>query len=189
MSGHKMTRVTEHKFWHQVVGITCLLCQRSKIQWHTVTPFSTFTTPDARFDHFHLDIVGPLPLSNGFTYLLTCVDHFTRWTEAIPKADFMAETVVNVFVAGWVARFGVPSIITTDRGSQFQSHLWQHLVRLLGTKQLRTTAYHHCRRFGGTFPSPIRGGSKMSVYHKKMDKFTTNGVIRHTHGTQKWPTF
>ena len=43
-----------------------------------------------------------------------CVDHFTHWPEAIPIADITAETVGNAFVTGWVARFGVPSVITTD---------------------------------------------------------------------------
>ena len=120
---------------------TGLQCQRLKIQQHTVTPFSTFGTPDARFDHVHLDIVRPLPSSNGFTYLLTRVDHFTRWPEAILIADITAETVVNTFVARWVTWVGVPSVITTDRGGQFQSRFWQQLVRLLGTKWVRTTAY------------------------------------------------
>ena len=93
---------------------TCLQCQRSKIQRHTVTPISTVATPDARFDYIHLDIVGPLPRSNGFTYLLTCMDCFTRYPEAILIADITAETVANTFVAGWVARFGVSSVVTTD---------------------------------------------------------------------------
>ena len=97
---------------------------------------------DARFDHIHLDIVGPLPPPNGFTYLLTCVDHFTRWPEVIPIADITAETVANTFVANWDERFGVPSIITTDRDGQFQSHLWEQLVQLVETKRIRTTAYH-----------------------------------------------
>ena len=86
--------------------------------------------------------MGPLPPSNGFTYLLTCVDRFTRWPEAIPIADITAETVANAFVASWVVRFGVPSVITTDQGGQFQSHLWQQLIQLLGTKWIWTTAYH-----------------------------------------------
>ena len=42
----------------------------------------------------------------------------------------------------WVSRFGVPSIITTDRGHQFESLLWQQLMQLLGSKQIRITAYH-----------------------------------------------
>ena len=58
---------------------SCLQCQRSKVQRHTHTPAGAFTPPDARFTHVHIDIVGPLPTSNGYTHLLTAVDRFTRW--------------------------------------------------------------------------------------------------------------
>ena len=121
---------------------SCTQCQRSKVQRHTVTPLSTFATPDARFDHIHLDIVGPLPPSAGYTYLLTCVDRFTRWPEAFPIADITAETAARTFVNGWITRFGVPSTVSTDRGRQFESNLWRQLMELLGTKRIRTTSYH-----------------------------------------------
>ena len=115
---------------------SCLHCQRAKIHRHTITPLSTFATPDAHFRQLHIDTVGPLPPSRGSSYLLTCIDRFSRWPEAFPMPDITAET------DGWVARFGVPETITTDRGRQFESHLWRLLTQLLGCKHLRTTAYH-----------------------------------------------
>ena len=121
---------------------SCTQCQRSKIQRHTVTPLSSFTTPDARFDTVHIDLVGPLPPSRGFTYLLTCVDRFTWWPEAFPISTITAEAVAQAFVSGWIARFGIPSTIVTDRGRQFESSLWSALMMLLGSKRARTTAYH-----------------------------------------------
>ena len=86
--------------------------------------------------------MGPLSPSRGFTYLLTVVDRFTRWPEAVPLVDISADTVTRAFVSQWIARFGVPSTITTDRGRQFESALWSRLMTLLGSHRIRTTAYH-----------------------------------------------
>ena len=56
--------------------------------------------------------------------------------------DMTADTVALTFTSGWIARFGVPSMITTDCVRQFESQLWSKLVQLLGCKYLHTTAYH-----------------------------------------------
>ena len=121
---------------------SCIQCQRAKIQRHTAAPLSTYPTPNARFDVVHIDLVGPLPSSRGYTYLLTCIDRYTRWPEAFPLTSITAEEVARVFLSGWISRFGVPSTIITDRGRQFESQLWNSLMSLLGTKRSRTTAYH-----------------------------------------------
>ena len=121
---------------------SCVQCQRAKIQRHSTAPLSPFTTPNARFDVIHIDLVGPLPPSRGFTYLLTCVDRFTRWPEAIPLTCITAEAVAQAFLSGWISRFGVPSTIVTDRGRQFESRCWNTLMTLLGSKRARTTSYH-----------------------------------------------
>ena len=120
----------------------CLLCQRSKVHKHAVTPLPSFPIPKHRFTNLHIDLVGPLPPSGGCSYLLTIVDRFTRWPEAIPLVNATAETVVQAFISNWVSRFGVPTLITTDQGRQFESSLWSQLMKILDTQRTRTTAYH-----------------------------------------------
>ena len=111
---------------------TCKGCQTAKVSRHNTLVFGKFTEPTERFDHVHIDIVGPLPYADGFRYLLTCVDRFTRWPEAIPIVDIRAETVADAFFSGWIARYGTPATITTDRGAQFESKLWDSLCNQFG---------------------------------------------------------
>ena len=121
---------------------TCLDCQRSKVHRHTRAPLSPITVPERRFDHVHIDLVGPLPPSQGFTHLLTIVDRFTRWPEAIPLSDTSTKSCARAFLNHWVARFGLPSDLSSDRGAQFTSRLWSDIAELYGTKLHLTTAYH-----------------------------------------------
>jgi cleavage and polyadenylation specificity factor subunit 1 len=120
----------------------CVSCQASKIQRHFKAPVQAMSISPLRFTQVHVDIVGPLPSSGGFTYLLTAIDRTTRWPEAFPLADITASSCANAFLLGWVARFGVPLEITSDRGRQFTSALWTAMAHSLGSQVHRTTAYH-----------------------------------------------
>ena len=118
---------------------SCLASQRSKVHRHTSQPPTQFLPPDARFSHVHVDLVGPLPEAQGCRYLLTAVDRFRRWCEAIP---IQHSDALKAFLQHWISRFDVPTTVTTDRGQQFESTLLNSLFCLLGTSWIRTTAYH-----------------------------------------------
>lgn len=121
---------------------SCIGCQRAKVGRHTSAPVGQMPLPTARFQHLHVDLVSPLPMSQGFQHVMTVIDCFTRWPEVIPVTDTMAETCALALLHHWVARFGVPCNIMSDRGCQFTSKLWAKLASLLGVKLSATTAYH-----------------------------------------------
>lgn len=120
----------------------CIPCQKAKVTRHTKTPLSSFPNQTKRFDHVHLDIVGPLPPSRGNSYCLTMIDRFTRWPEAVAIPDISAHTIAETFYTHWITRFGCPSVITTDQGRQFESLLFKSLSHFLGIKRTRSSPYH-----------------------------------------------
>ena len=120
----------------------CLTCQRNKVHRHHKAPVVQLEVPDKPFTHIHVDIVGPLPPSRGYSYLFTAIDRSTRWTEATPITDMTADTCARVFVSTWVSRFGVPLDLTSDQGRQFTSNLWSSMASQLGVRIHRTASYH-----------------------------------------------
>ena len=42
----------------------------------------------------------------------------------------------------WCCRYGIPSVVITDQGTQFESRLFNALLEYIGTQRRRTTAYH-----------------------------------------------
>jgi transposase InsO family protein len=126
------------KYWCE----HCTACGSSKVIRHTKISPIQIPIPKARFRHINIDLVGPLPSSNGNKYLLTIVDRFTRWPEAIPIPDMEAKTVANALVEHWISRFGTPEHITSDQGTQFESKLFSELTRRLGTTHISTSAFN-----------------------------------------------
>ena len=115
-------------------------CQANKVHHHTKAPPRIFEVPAKCFVWSHIDLVGPLPQSCGFTWIMTIIDRTTRYLEAIPLRDATAQTVADAYLLHWVAKFRVSGHLKSDRGVQFTSQLWE--IKALGTKLHRTTAYH-----------------------------------------------
>ena len=83
--------------------------------------------PSHRFWQVALDIMGPLPESDGFKYILLKGDQFPKWYEAAPMQNQEATTVAKFFVDCWVSRFGCPANLHSDRGANFMSNLVKNM--------------------------------------------------------------
>ena len=126
----------------KIMAQQCIACQKSKVFRHTKSPLGSFKLPSQRFSQIHLDIIGPLPISENQRYCVTLIDRYTRWPEAIPVPDITAATVAFAVYNSWISRFGVPESIVTDQGTQFESQLFTELSQLLGFQRLRTASYN-----------------------------------------------
>jgi hypothetical protein len=123
-----------------VLARSCMGCQLGKVHRHVHLEPEHIAVPHRRFSHLHIDLVGPLPKSAGFTHLFTIIDRTTRWPEAVPVSSTAAADCAAALFAGWVQRFGLPAAITSDRGPQFTSALWAALCKLLDITHIPTTA-------------------------------------------------
>ena len=113
----------------------------------------------------YLDIVGgqnSLSTIDGSPKsILTMIDSFSGWAEAVPLPDQTAESVARAFFQHWIARYGVPEQVHSDQGSQFESELFRCLCEFLGVHKTRTTPYRpmangKVERFNGTLVSMLR---------------------------------
>lgn len=147
----------------------CISCQKSKVGRHTRSEVTKMDIPRGRFEHVHMDIVGPLPPSRNHRYILTIIDRYTRWPEAYPLRDISAETVAWTFFSNYVSRFGVPVMITTDKGTQFTSKIFVELTKLLGSHRITTSAYH-----------PQANGM-VERFHRQL-----KATIMASHGSENW---
>ena len=121
---------------------SCIPCQQSKIARHMCAPLQHFEVMQHHLDFIHIDLVGLLLPSQGFLYLLSIMDRFMQWPEAIPLTDTSAKSCTRVLLFHWVAHFSLLTDIPLDRGAQFISQLWTAMIKLLGAKLHCTMTYH-----------------------------------------------
>ena len=60
--------------------------------------------------------------------ILVMTDHFSRYTLVVVTKDQTAKTVVKVFYKRFIAVFGAPTKLLSDRGVNFTSSWWRNCV-------------------------------------------------------------
>ena len=97
----------------------------------------------APFERMSVDITGPHPRSSkGHVYILTILDHFSKWGDAYPLRNKEAITVARVLVDQFFTRYGgLGMSILTDQGKEFCNALLNEVCKMFNVDKLRTSAY------------------------------------------------
>jgi hypothetical protein len=88
----------------------CEACATRKPGNRNFAPLGDSLKADEILDVVSLDVVGPLSVTeNGNKYLLTFVDHITRFCEAIPIPTHQTAILAREFVMRNLTQYGVPT--------------------------------------------------------------------------------
>ena len=114
----------------------CLACVRSKATQPRDQGPAMAVIPEAPFTVVGADIAGPFPPSEShkYRYIITFVDHYSRWIRLVPIVEADAKSVANALLKHWVKDYGVPDLLVSDKGSQFTSEVMTETANYLGIK-------------------------------------------------------
>lgn len=122
---------------------SCPVCCRFKKRGSPPAPLMRYPEVGQPFDRVHMDIVGPLSVSDeGYRYVLTVIDVLSRFLVATPLRTKAAKEVAAAFYKNVVCVHSIPPILVTDQGKEFVNTLLRELTQLLQIDHLRTTPYH-----------------------------------------------
>jgi len=96
----------------------------------------------APWERVAIDVTGPHPQSSKANkFMVTVLDHFTKYGFAFPVRAHDAVTVAKHLVERVLLVYGVPLQLLSDRGAEFEGSLMTEVCRLLEKDKIRTTSY------------------------------------------------
>ena len=136
----------------------CDICERTKPSTKTIQAPMKKHVSERPMQRVAIDVMGPLPETTaGNRFIVVVADYFTKWTEAYAVPNHKADTIASKVIQEFFNRFGLPEIIHSDQGTDFQSKLFSEMCQILEIQKTRTTPK--------TSPTPLR-----LPYTSKSDK-------------------
>ena len=90
-----------------------------------------------------MDFIKKLLLSSGFDTILVIVDQLTKQVIFIPAHNtIMSADLVYLFVLHIFSKHGIPSHVTSNRGSEFMSNFFWSLGTALDMRLHFTSGYY-----------------------------------------------
>jgi transposase InsO family protein len=121
----------------------CLTCKEHEPQNRRLQIFRPIVSKQAR-DRYVIDLIHMVPCEARprvtFLYILTMVDHFSRFRWTAPLQDKCAATVIEQLQQWWVAN-GKPSILQSDNGMEFAAEEMKAMCRRWGVRKRHSRPY------------------------------------------------
>lgn len=136
---------TDHTYLRNFIRMfirNCPTCQLNTSHHQTDTISSKYVRSSAYpFQRINIDYIGPFPSSeNGNTYTITIIDTFSRWIELIPTKTCDSKSVALALI-NYIGRYGIPSILQSDRGSHFVNDTITQLTAIFKIQHELSIAY------------------------------------------------
>lgn len=141
-------RIREHFYWRGMnkqmsdYVKSCPVCAKAKNRNNTrKVPRGVGEVPHEPWSTIYYDLVGPLPPSGEFRYILTLQDSTTRFAVfrclTSKLSDEIAATLFDVFL-----QFGGPRTLVSDLAPELNSATMRSLMKLIDVNTKNCTVYH-----------------------------------------------
>ena len=123
-------------------------------------------------ERWAVDLTGPHVNSNGYRYMFTAIDPFSKFGICVPIRNKEATTVANAMVNHIFLKWGLCHEILSDLGPEFMGAVVEELLHILAVTHLKTSGYR----------PQTNGGCE--VWHRTLNTMLAKVVAE----TQKdWP--
>ena len=110
-------------------------CQRFSNIIRQPTKKLTPMTAPWPFAQWGLDIMGPFPTAiQQLKFLVVGIDYFTKWVEAEALATITEKNIRSFVWRCIICRFGIPRVLVSDNGKQFDNDSFRDFCSQLGIK-------------------------------------------------------
>jgi hypothetical protein len=118
-----------------------------------------------------MDLLGPCKTSDMRNiYFLIITDAFIKYTVICAIPHKKAEAVSDMVFTKWILRYGCPSIIHTDGGTEFINKIAAELYEKLDIKGTHTaTALLQCNSQAGVFNKTLAKYMKNVVHESNLN--------------------
>ena len=123
---------------------SCDTCLRmNKLHSRHNAPIQKVDSIVSPFYKIAIDIIGPMQQTKGsrYRFVLMIIDLATRWVEAVPLREITSERICTALMSVFT-KYGFPTIILSDNGTQFVSQLTQSFNKILEISQIFSARYH-----------------------------------------------